>query len=91
VAVCLYEISRKPVKPERARRFKPATADQVEQISRMLLDLGRRTGYVNPVVETSTENKVRRMVRRLRLTGRDVSMWLGILRQALWKLGGKSE
>jgi tRNA C32,U32 (ribose-2'-O)-methylase TrmJ len=54
------------------------------------VEAGRRSGYVNPVVGTSTENKVRRMVRRLHLTGRDVSMWLGILRQILWKLDGNS-
>ena len=78
VAVCLYEICRRPVKSEHPKRFKPADAGEIEQITRMLIEAGRKSGYVNPVVGTSTENKVRRMVRRLHLTGRDVSMWLGI-------------
>jgi TrmH family RNA methyltransferase len=91
VAVCLYEICRRPVKTQHPKRFKPATAGEIEQITLMLLEAGRRSGYVNPVVGTSTENKVRRMVRRLHLTGRDVSMWLGILRQVLWKLDEKSK
>jgi TrmH family RNA methyltransferase len=91
VAVCLYEVTREKAKPIEPGKFKPATGAQVEQITQMLLEAGRRSGYVNPVVGTSTENKVRRMVRRLHLTGRDVPMWLGILRQVLWKLDGNSE
>jgi TrmH family RNA methyltransferase len=91
VAVCLYEICRNSVRSVPLQRFKSAAAGEVEQITQMLLEAGRRSGYVNPVVETSTENKVRRMVRRLHLTGRDVSMWLGILRQVLWKLDENSK
>src|SRR6185369_10427273 len=92
VAVCLYEIARRDkAKPISMEKYKPATMGQIEQITQMLLDAGRRSGYVNPVVGTSTENKVRRMVRRLHITGRDVSMWLGILRQVLWKLEGNSK
>ena len=91
VAVCLYEIAGKPTKAAPAKRFKPATQGEIEQISKMLLQAGRHSGYVKPVVETSTEDKVRRMVRRLHITGRDVSMWLGILRQILWKMDEKSK
>jgi len=91
VAICLYEIARKPAAESPAPAFKPATMGEVEQITQMLLEAGRRSGYVNPVVGTSTENKVRRMVRRIHITGRDVSMWLGILRQVLWKLDGNSK
>jgi len=91
VAVCLYEIRRHANKAVEPGKFVPATGEQVEQITQMLIEAGRRSGYVNPVVGTSTENKVRRMVRRLHITGRDVSMWLGILRQILWKLDGNSK
>jgi TrmH family RNA methyltransferase len=91
VAVCLYEIARKPLKPAQPESFRTATMEEVEQITRMLIEAGRRSGYVNPVVAASTEVKVRRMVRRLKITGRDVPMWLGILRQVLWKLDGKPE
>jgi len=91
VAVSLYEICRRPVKTEHPKRFRTANMGEVEQITQMLLEAGRRSGYVNPVVGTSTENKVRRMVRRLHITGRDVPMWLGILRQVLWKLDEKSK
>ena len=67
-------------------KLKPATMDQIERITEMLLESSRRSGYMNPVVVSSTENKVRRMVRRLRITASDAAMWLGMLRQILWKL-----
>src|SRR5438094_984659 len=50
VAVCLYEICRRSVGRDVAKRFKPATGGEIEQISQMLLEAGRRSGYVNPVV-----------------------------------------
>ncbi len=86
VAVCLYEIAGATAKPAPPKKIKPATADQIERITQMLLDASRRSGYLNPVVASSTENKVRRMVRRLHITASDAAMWLGMLRQILWKL-----
>jgi len=86
VAVCLYEIARGATKPVPPKKIKPATADQIERITQMLLEASRRSGYLNPVVASSTENKVRRMVRRLHITAADAAMWLGMLRQILWKL-----
>jgi tRNA/rRNA methyltransferase len=90
VAVCLYEIARSNVKSTVPTKLKTATAAELEQLTQMLLEASRKSGYLNPVVAASTENKVRRMIRRLEISGRDVSIWLGILRQILWKLG-KSE
>jgi tRNA/rRNA methyltransferase len=89
VAVCLYELSRHeldpPAAPPRAR--KPASAADTEQITRLLLDVLGRSGYINPVTAASAENKVRRLVRRLDLSARDVPVVLGMLRQILWKVG----
>lgn len=87
VAVCLYEIARgglpKAVEPK-AR--KPAVAAEVEQITRMLIDAARESGYTKAMVAASSEQKIRRMVRRLDLTDADASLWLGLLRQVLWGL-----
>jgi tRNA/rRNA methyltransferase len=88
VALCLYELSRDPkaalAEPERIRR---ATAEQLEQITAQLLEVLRRSGYVNPATSGSTEEKVRRLVRRLDIAGRDAPVLLGMLRQILWKVG----
>ena len=88
VALCLYELARNPkaavARPENIRR---ATAGETEQITVMLLDALERSGYTNPVTAASTEEKVRRLVRRMDIAGRDAPVLMGMLRQILWKLG----
>lgn len=89
VALCLYELARNPAgaatRPERRR---PATAGETEQITAMLLEALGASGYINPLTAASTEDKVRRLVRRLDIGARDAPVLMGMLRQMLWKLGG---
>ncbi len=56
----------------------------------MLLEALEHSGYVNPVIAGSTEEKVRRLVRRLDIAGRDAPVLMGMLRQILWKLKGST-
>ncbi len=93
VAVCLYELSKGELDPVagRARARKAAAAAETEQITSLLLDVLRQSGYVNPVTGSSTEQKVRRLVRRLDLNARDAPVVLGMLRQILWKLSGTAK
>jgi tRNA C32,U32 (ribose-2'-O)-methylase TrmJ len=46
------------------------------------------SGYVKPIAVVPTEERVRRLVRRLELSSRDAELVLGMLRQILWKLRG---
>src|SRR5260370_30096606 len=89
VALCLYELVRDPkavhASPGKIRR---AAAAENEQVTTMLMDVLRRSGYVNPITAASTEEKVRRLVRRLDIAARDVPVLLGMLRQILGKMGG---
>lgn len=87
VAVCLHELARDS-RAARAKpgEFKPALAADNEQITRMLLDVLGRSGYVNPLTAASTEEKIRRLVRRFHLSAHDAPVVLGMLRQILWKL-----
>jgi tRNA/rRNA methyltransferase len=85
VAVCLYEISRS-ASTAQARPKKQVTAGDREQITRMLIEAARESGYLKEPVSASTELKIRRLVRRLDLTATDAPVWLGLLRQILWKL-----
>jgi len=89
VALCLYELARDAAAadaspPKAAAR---AAAGETEQITLLLLESLRKSGYVNLVTAGSTEEKVRRLVRRLNIAGRDAPVLLGMLRQILWKLG----
>jgi len=89
VALCLYELSRDPkaavAKPPKV--IARAAAGETEQVTLLLLEILRKSGYVNPVTAGSTEEKVRRLVRRLDIAGRDAPVLLGMLRQILWKVG----
>ena len=90
VAVCLYELVRDAKAARQTEKIERATAEELERVTTKLLEAMRGSGYLNPVVSASAENKVRRMLRRMDIGARDVPMWLGIFRQILWKLG-KSE
>jgi len=87
VAVCLYEIIRNPaaakIKPESR---KAASAEEQERITELLEETLARSGYVHANVEGSTRMKIRRLIRRLQLNGHDSEVWMGMLRQILWKL-----
>ena len=88
VALCLYELVRDPkAASARPGKIHSATAGENEQITARLLDTLRLSGYINPITAASTEEKVRRLVRRLEIPGKDVPVLLGMLRQVLWKLG----
>jgi len=100
VAVCLYELVRAREQgcgdvvdaAPQLRSQSKVTGSDAEQLTRMLLDVLEESGYTNRITATSTEQKIRRWVRRLRIGPRDAPLLLGILRQILWKFrtpGGK--
>jgi tRNA/rRNA methyltransferase len=92
VAVCLYEIIRSPASakaPPDAKRL--AAAAHLERITELLETILDRSGYVHARVEGSTRMKIRRLVRRLQLNAHDSEVWLGMLRQILWKLENVSD
>jgi tRNA/rRNA methyltransferase len=89
VAVCLYEFIREtsaqPVVADSA--YLPVAGAEAEQLTVMLHDVLRLSGYTNRITAVSTEAKMRRWIRRLRIGRRDAPLLLGVLRQVLWKLG----
>jgi TrmH family RNA methyltransferase len=89
VALCLYELARDPraASGPPAKPIARAAAGETEQITVLLLDILRRSGYTKPLTAGSTEEKVRRLVRRLHIAARDAPVLLGMLRQILWKIG----
>lgn len=90
VAVTLYAIAQAgpgtSVGRARTReKAADAKAAEVERITAMLLEALRESGYTKPRA-TGTEEKVRKLVRRLELDAEDAEVWLGIWRQILWKI-----
>lgn len=90
VAICLYELRRSA--DEQNTRFPaaaPASAQDYERMTTILLDILSRSGYVNARTAPSTELKIRRLIRRLSVAAADAETWLGIFRQILWKVKNK--
>ncbi len=63
----------------------------MERLTLLLYDVLRSSGYVKPRMAHATEEKLRRMLRRLDLSTSDSELWQGMLRQIQWKLGADSE
>ena len=86
VAVTLYELSRESKTLPVANDEPPATAAELERITTLLCEALEASGYATAATVAATEEKVRRMVRRMGLSARDAEVLLGMLRQVLWKL-----
>jgi tRNA/rRNA methyltransferase len=68
----------------------PATSAQLERITTMLLDALRTSGYLEAKPSAKTDEKIRRMVRRLKLSGADAEFLMGMVRQMVWKIGSST-
>ena len=92
VAVCLYELARAPQAASKPEKHIPAAAADLERLTALLVDALRSSGYLKSSPSGSqkrrsaapTEEKIRRLVRRLHLSATDAELTLGILRQILW-------
>jgi TrmH family RNA methyltransferase len=86
VAVCLYELVRERPLSQLPKPAEDASAAEFERLTTLLSELLETTEYTRHHPANSTVADLRRLVLRLRLTRTDVPVWMGILRQALWKL-----
>jgi tRNA/rRNA methyltransferase len=94
VAVCLYELVRDSQAASKPEKHIAATAADLERLTALLLDALRSSGYLKSNLSglpkrrsaAPTEEKIRRLVRRLHLSASDAELTLGILRQIFWKL-----
>ncbi|HTR23881.1 MAG TPA: TrmJ/YjtD family RNA methyltransferase [Terriglobales bacterium] len=97
VAVCLYELVRKRQVRSSTSLQVPrpklplATAGEIERLTSSLYGLLDTVGYVKPKVARATEEKLRRLLRRLDLNAADAELFLGMFRQIQWKLSTKNK
>jgi tRNA/rRNA methyltransferase len=93
VAICMYELSRgisltspslqKKLTPQ---KVKQASSAELERMVQLLLEAFRASGYIKPGPAPLSEEKWRRMIRRLNLSYGDAELWLGAYRKILWKM-----
>ncbi len=86
VAVCLYELVRDDRVAGVSESQALAASEDVERMTAILLDALSTSTHMTPDRAPATEERVRRMVRRLKISARDAEAWLGVLRQILWEL-----
>jgi TrmH family RNA methyltransferase len=90
VAVCLYELvrgSEGAVGEGVGERV--AGAAELERLTVLLTEVLEGTGYRRHHPANSDEAQIRRLVVRLGNSANDAQVWMGVLRQVLWKLREK--
>jgi TrmH family RNA methyltransferase len=86
VAVCLYELVRQRGAAAETSAPTAAMAGEVERMTMLLTEVLEQTGYTKRHPANCDEAQIRRLVLRMNLTASDVPVWMGVLRQVLWKL-----
>ena len=86
-AVCLYELVRRERVLEASGRAQPAAAGEVERLTMLTAEMLEKTGYTTRHPAHCATADIRRMVLRSGLAASDVPVWMGVLRQVLWKIG----
>ena len=95
MAVCLYELVRgqktdlsdiAPIRKDQVRKKdQRAESGEVERLTQVMLEVLRDSGYIKPRAVAS-EEKLRRLVRRMDLKANDADVLVGMMRQVAWKL-----
>jgi tRNA/rRNA methyltransferase len=87
VAVCLYEIMRRPEAAKAVPEPKQdARGEDLERIYQLLAGILEHCGYIHDPASRAMQLKLRRLVHRMRLNAQDANLWLGMLRKIQWKL-----
>ncbi len=93
VAVCLYEMVRQRGFAGDAMGFAgpagvsgAASVAEVERVGTLLHEVLEKAEYMRHHPANSEVENIRRLVVRMGLTGMDATIWMGVLRQLLWRI-----
>lgn len=91
VAVCLYELVRAEgiYGPKGIRE--PARVEEVERFVELFRRVLEASEYTRRHPANASQEQVRRLVLRMGLQAADVPVWMGILRQMLWKIRAEED
>jgi TrmH family RNA methyltransferase len=89
-AVCLFELVRNAEAPVATTPPGTSAAD-LERLTTLLLQTLDETGYTRRHPANCDLAQIRRLVYRMALEPSDAPIWMGILRQILWKFGQGTE
>lgn len=87
-AVCLFELVRSDA-PAFAPAQEQPTAGDLERLTSLLAQVLEESGYSRRHPANCSPEQIRRLVRRMSLEPQDAVIWMGILRQLLWRMEPK--
>jgi TrmH family RNA methyltransferase len=90
-AVCLYELVRQTGVHVGAGVPQAASSGEVERLTTLLNEVLEKTEYTRRHPANSDEAQIRRLVLRMGLAASDVPVWMGILRQVVWRVRGAKD
>ena len=85
-AVCLYELVRQGRDAVSVTSDAAMTVSERERLIALLTEALSESGYTARHPANCSEEQIRRLVTRMGVAGGDAPVWMGILRQILWKL-----
>jgi TrmH family RNA methyltransferase len=91
VAVCLYELVRSvgvAIVPASRGDLALAEAREVERLTALLSEVLEETGYAKRHPANCDQGQIRRLMVRIGVAASDAPVWMGVLRQILWKVRG---
>jgi tRNA/rRNA methyltransferase len=95
VAVCLYELVRGASDSDGLVKgdgvLARASAGEMERLTALLGEVLEETEYTKRHPANCDEGQIRRLLLRMGVAASDVPVWMGILRQVLWKVRGRAE
>ena len=83
VAICVYELIRGEATPAPGQVIAHATSEELARTEHALLEALRLSGYIKPGTEAATEERIRKLIRRMALTSEDAETWTGMLAKML--------
>ncbi len=87
VAVCLYELTRGGMEGSKnipLRTTTPATSEDRERLTQLLLDVMHVTEYTRRFPANAQELQVRALIQTLGTDHHEAETWMGVFRQILW-------
>ena len=88
-AVCLYELARGAERAPRANAERAMTAGENERLAGLLGEVLEEAGYMRHHPANSGPGDLRRLVLRMGNDAVDGPVWMGMLRQMLWRMRSK--
>ena len=85
-AVCLYELVRERPPAQAGPTATAASAGEMERLRGLFDEVLRESGYMRRHPSHSDDSQLRRLLRRTRPAARDMAVWMGVLRQMLWRM-----